>query len=149
MHTIRAGFAVPMVAAAVLLVFGAPAADAASRDWHETVRQFAKQHLKSPAWGYSHSVRDYRVARQLAAEDGVALDDDVLYAAAYLHDMAAFAPYEKPDVDHADEDREVRDRLRPAVRLRPQPDARRHVRNDPGGLRRLVQEPPGDDSRRG
>ena len=88
-----------------LLLLGAPvvAAEGAAGEWHETVRPFAAQHFKNPAWGYSHSVRDYQLARRLATEDGVSLDDDVLYAAAYLHDMAAFPPYEKPDVDHADE----------------------------------------------
>jgi uncharacterized protein len=88
-----------------LLVLGTPvvAAEGGSGDWHEAVRRFAAQHFKNPAWGYSHSVRDYQLAHRLASEDGVSLDDDVLYAAAYLHDMAAFAPYEKPDVDHADE----------------------------------------------
>ena len=70
--------------------------------WRETVRKFAAEHFKNPAWGYSHSVRDYRLARELAASDHVVLDDDVLYAAAYLHDMAAFPPWEKADVDHAD-----------------------------------------------
>jgi HD superfamily phosphodiesterase len=80
-----------------------PTAAASAEGWRATVRQFTEQHCKNPAWGYSHSVRDYTLARQLAAEDGATLDDDVLYAAAYLHDMAAFAPYEKPDVDHADE----------------------------------------------
>jgi hypothetical protein len=48
-------------------------------------------------------VRDYELAKELAATDRVTLDDDVLYAAAYLHDVAAFAPYRKPDVDHQDE----------------------------------------------
>jgi hypothetical protein len=81
----------------------APVAANGAGDWHETVRRFAEQRFKNPAWGYSHSVRDYRLAQRLAAADGVTLDDDVLYAAAYLHDMAAFAPYEKPAVDHADE----------------------------------------------
>jgi hypothetical protein len=71
--------------------------------WRETVRAFAEEHFKNPAWGYSHSRRDYRLARELAAADHVTLDDDVLYAAAFLHDMAAFAPWEKVDVDHADE----------------------------------------------
>jgi hypothetical protein len=89
--------------AAVLLLGDARAAEPGSGDWHATVRTFAEQHFKNPAWGYSHSVRDYKLARRLASEDGVAVDDDVLFAAAYLHDMAAFAPYEKPDVDHADE----------------------------------------------
>src|SRR5262250_951050 len=71
--------------------------------WRTVVAQFAQEHFKHPAWGYSHSQRDYRLARELAAADHVALDDDVLYAAAYLHDMAAFEPWEKSGVDHADQ----------------------------------------------
>jgi HD superfamily phosphodiesterase len=67
------------------------------------VQRFARANLKHPAWGFSHSVRDYELAKDLAAADGVALDDDVLYAAAYLHDVAAFAPFSKPGVDHQDE----------------------------------------------
>jgi uncharacterized protein len=78
---------------------------AAAADWHVQVRKFAQEHFRHPAWGFSHSVRDYELARELAREDKVALDDDVLYAAAYLHDMAAFAPWdrEKEGIDHADE----------------------------------------------
>ncbi len=76
---------------------------AAPPPWRTTVRDLAAQHFKNPAWGYSHCVRDYTLARELAAADHVVLDDDVLYAAAYLHDMAAFAPWEKKDADHADE----------------------------------------------
>jgi hypothetical protein len=77
--------------------------------WRATVRSFAAEHFKQPAWGYSHCVRDYRLARELAAADHVTLDDDVLFAAAYLHDMAAFAPWEKAGVDHADEAADVVD----------------------------------------
>ena len=47
-------------------------------------------------------MRDYALARELAAADHVTLDDDVLFAAAYLHDMAAFPPWEKQKVDHSD-----------------------------------------------
>ena len=75
----------------------------AGGDWRAAVRQFAAEHLKHPAWGYSHCVRDYALAKALAAEDHVVIDDDVLYAAAYLHDVAALPPYEKPHTDHADE----------------------------------------------
>src|SRR6516225_2002311 len=75
----------------------------AGGDWRAAVRQFAAEHLKHPAWGYSHCVRDYALAKALAAEDHVTIDDDVLYAAAYLHDVAALPPYEKPHTDHADE----------------------------------------------
>src|SRR6185437_14507088 len=71
-------------------------------DWRVAVRTFAQQHLRHPAWGASHSQRDYDLARSLAAADHVALDDDVLYAAAFLHDVAAFAPWQKHGVDHAD-----------------------------------------------
>jgi HD superfamily phosphodiesterase len=79
--------------------------------WREVVRQFASQHFRNPAWGYSHSVRDYALARDLAAADHATVDDDVLFAAAYLHDMAAFAPWdrEKEGIDHADEGARVVD----------------------------------------
>jgi len=75
---------------------------AGTADWHATVRDFAAKHFKNPAWGYSHCMRDYALARELAAADHVALDDDVLFAAAYLHDMAAFKPWEKEKLDHSD-----------------------------------------------
>lgn len=71
--------------------------------WRENVRSFAEQHFRNPAWGYSHSVRDYALVRELAAADHVAVDDDVLYAACYLHDMAAFPPWANDKLDHADE----------------------------------------------
>jgi HD domain len=79
----------------------APAA-APVQDWRAAVREVALSHFKNPAWGYSHCLRDYALARELAAADHVALDDDVLYAAAYLHDMAAFPPWEDVKVDHSD-----------------------------------------------
>jgi len=89
----------------------AAAAVSGQTGWRDVVRQFAAQHFKNPAWGYSHSVRDYTLARDLAEADHVKFDDDVLFAAAYLHDMAAFAPWdrEKEGVDHADEGARVVD----------------------------------------
>ena len=77
------------------------AAPAAS-NWRAGVRDLAVKHFKNPAWGYSHNMRDYALARELAAADHVALDDDVLYAAAYLHDLAAFKPWENEKLDHSD-----------------------------------------------
>lgn len=70
--------------------------------WRQTVRAFAASNFKNPAWGLSHSERDYELARQLAAADHVVLDDDVLFAAAYLHDMAAFKPWEVEGKEHGD-----------------------------------------------
>ena len=90
--------------AAVASPPGAPH-PAAGSDWRASVQAFARTYFKNPAWGYSHSSRDYALAKQLADADQVRLDDDVLFAAAYLHDMAAFAPWdrEKEGIDHADE----------------------------------------------
>jgi hypothetical protein len=80
----------------------APPAASSAPNWRLTVSTFAAEHFKNPAWGYSHCERDYALAKELAAADHVALDDDVLYAAAYLHDIAAFAPWEDTRVDHSD-----------------------------------------------
>ena len=66
------------------------------------MRELALSHFKNPAWGYSHCLRDYALAKELAAADHAAIDDDVLFAAAYLHDMAAFPPWEDVKVDHSD-----------------------------------------------
>jgi HD superfamily phosphodiesterase len=75
---------------------------AAAPGWRASVRDLAAQHFKNPAWGYSHCMRDYALARELAAADHIALDDDVLFAAAFLHDMAAFKPWENEKRDHSD-----------------------------------------------
>jgi hypothetical protein len=95
-----------LLAAPVLGAQAAPStpasAAAMSTDWHTTVQRFAAEHFKNPAWGFSHSQRDYALARQLAAADHITLDDDVLYAAAYLHDMAAFPPWANAKLDHSD-----------------------------------------------
>jgi len=100
-----------LLAAIAIINFGTAsfAADAPpptierTADWRAAVHRFVDANMKHPAWGLSHSVRDYELAKELAAADKVAVDDDVLYAAAYLHDVAAFAPFRKRGVDHQDE----------------------------------------------
>ncbi|MBS0580681.1 MAG: HD domain-containing protein [Proteobacteria bacterium] len=96
---------VHLVAAALVLgSLRAAAGEPAPPDtaWRAQVKAFAAQHFGNPAWGYSHCERDYSLARSLAQVDHVTLDDDVLFAAAYLHDMAAFPPWADPKIDHAD-----------------------------------------------
>jgi len=44
--------------------------------------------------GMEHSERDYCLAEGFAHDDGLEVHADVLFAAAMLHDMAAFAPYD-------------------------------------------------------
>ena len=86
----------------VCIALAAHCAAADGVDWRGKVRDFAQKHFKQPAWGFSHNVRDYDLAKALAASDHATLDDDVLYAAAYLHDIAAFAPWEDEKKDHSD-----------------------------------------------
>jgi len=86
-----------------ILALGLIAATPASAEgWRDKVTAFAVENLKHPAWGFSHSQRDYDLAKSLAAADHVTLDDDVIFAAAYLHDMAAFEAYAVPKQDHSD-----------------------------------------------
>jgi HD superfamily phosphodiesterase len=92
-----------LIAGLGCVAFAASAAAAApAQDWRANVREVAVSHFKNPAWGYSHCLRDYALARELAAADHAAVDDDVLYAASFLHDMAAFPPWEDVKTDHSD-----------------------------------------------
>jgi HD superfamily phosphodiesterase len=95
-------FAILGAAAASYQLAAIAATPAPAADWRASVREFASKHFKNPAWGYSHCLRDYALARTLAAADHAALDDDVLFAASYLHDMAAFKPWENEKLDHSD-----------------------------------------------
>ena len=90
------------VAVAVSLPAPVPAAATSEPAWRIVARALSRDKLKHPAWGYSHSLRDYRLAKTMAAADHVAVDDDVLFAAAMLHDMAGFAPWEDKARDHSD-----------------------------------------------
>ena len=81
----------------------------ARADWRDSIRLLNEQHFKHTAWGTAHSVRDYDVGKWIAATDHLTYDDDVLFAAAYLHDIAGFAPWEKQGVDHQDRGAELMD----------------------------------------
>ncbi len=70
--------------------------------WRDSVRAFAEAHLQHTAWGPAHARRDYEMTLTLARAEGITVDDDALYAAAYLHDMGGLPPYAKPGVDHGD-----------------------------------------------
>lgn len=102
-HRIAGRLARVLGVALLIFLIGSPGTQAAGDDWREQVRAFAAEHFKHPAWGYSHCVRDYTLATELAKADHVGIDDDVLYAAAFLHDMAAFPPWANEKLDHADE----------------------------------------------
>lgn len=70
--------------------------------WKVTLYALARSTFKHPAWGWQHSERNYRIAMQLAQGDNLTVDRDVLFAAAFLHDMAAFQPCADTKMEHGD-----------------------------------------------
>jgi uncharacterized protein len=70
--------------------------------WKVTVYALARAKFLHPAWGWQHSERNYDVALELARSDGLTVDRDVLFAAAFLHDMAAFMPCAEAHLEHGD-----------------------------------------------
>jgi uncharacterized protein len=70
--------------------------------WKVTIYDLARSKFHHPAWGWQHSERNYRVALELAQGDGLKVDTDVLFAAAFLHDMAAFMPCTDKKLEHGE-----------------------------------------------
>lgn len=69
--------------------------------WKQQLLVFTEQ-LQHPAWGVSHFQRIYELSLQLAKAANFDVDQDALFAAAYLHDIGAFEPYRQPEIDHAE-----------------------------------------------
>ena len=68
--------------------------------WKKNLYQFAQKYSTDTAWGLAHSERDYLLSVEIAKAEGLAVDSDVLFAAAFLHDIGAQRPYAKDDVKH-------------------------------------------------
>lgn len=68
--------------------------------WKVRIYQLARTRFLHPAWGWQHSERNYRLGLELAQGDGLHVDTDVLFAAAFLHDMAAFMPCADTHLEH-------------------------------------------------
>lgn len=69
--------------------------------WRRAVHAHARETLAHPSWGWRHSERNYLLAMSLARAEGLTVDPDVLFAAAFLHDWGGIAPFAAPGVDHA------------------------------------------------
>ena len=76
-------------------------------EWKKDVYAFTKDNLEHSAWGLAHAERDYLLAKDLAENSDLEVDDDVLFASAFLHDMGGFKPFQKDGVDHADRSAEL------------------------------------------
>ncbi|MDE2140243.1 MAG: metal-dependent phosphohydrolase [Gammaproteobacteria bacterium] len=70
--------------------------------WKVQIYELAHSKFVHPAWGWQHSERDYLLALRLAKGDHLKIDTDVLFAAAFLHDMSAFMPCEDKKMEHGE-----------------------------------------------
>ena len=71
-----------------------------TESWREHVTAFTAKLYGQFADG--HNRRDYFWARKLAAIDHVTLDDDVMFAAAYLHDVGSMEGWQVQGQEHGD-----------------------------------------------
>ncbi|MFX1391546.1 MAG: HD domain-containing protein [Promethearchaeota archaeon] len=68
--------------------------------WKEKLIELVKD-FEHPAWGFNHFTRVYEFSLELAKSQQLEVEDDVLFAAAYLHDIGAFEPYRQKGKDHS------------------------------------------------
>jgi uncharacterized protein len=85
---------------------GAPTATAGGipldAPWKVRIYELARSKYLHPAWGWQHSERNYLLGMRLARGDGLHVDEDVLFAASFLHDMSAFMPCKDAKMEHGD-----------------------------------------------
>ncbi len=72
------------------VIEGIAASDA---PWRRAVADHVEAHFRHPGWGARHAERNYLSAHTLARAEGLVVDDDVLFAAAYLHDWGGLKPF--------------------------------------------------------
>jgi uncharacterized protein len=68
--------------------------------WRSKLLSLVKE-MRHPAWGITHFKRVYDLANLVGKSQENQIDDDVIFAAAYLHDIGAFYPYRQEGKDHA------------------------------------------------
>ena len=70
-------------------------------EWKQKVYEYAQNNVKHSAWGIAHSERDYQLCITLASNENIKVDTDVIFAAAFLHDIGAIDPFRKKEVEHS------------------------------------------------
>jgi Predicted HD superfamily hydrolase len=68
-------------------------------DFREELIDIVNKSGAHPAWGVKHCYRVYYLAKELS--NHLTLDDEVLYAAALLHDTGKYPVYALKNMDHA------------------------------------------------
>ena len=70
-------------------------------EWKRALYAYAEMNVRHSIWGTAHSERNYQVAIQLASNERLQVDKDVLFAAAFLHDIGAIEAFRLKGVEHA------------------------------------------------
>ena len=71
--------------------------------WKIAVYDFARTRLQHTAWGLAHAERNFLLAQKIARAEQLEVDPEILFAAAFLHDVAAFEEFGKVNVDHTEQ----------------------------------------------
>lgn len=72
-----------------------------NKPWKVEVYQFSRDNLQHSAWGVSHYERNYLLAKKIAKLENLDIDEDVLFATAFLHDIGVFKPYAVEGAEHS------------------------------------------------
>jgi HD superfamily phosphodiesterase len=97
---VAGALAMTMPVMTVLAAAPANAQDAKLEPWRAHVTVFTAKLYGQFTDG--HNRRDYNWAEKLAAIDHVDLDDDVMFAAAYLHDVGSMEGWQVQGQEHGD-----------------------------------------------
>jgi uncharacterized protein len=68
------------------------------RDYRKAIVEYIREEAQPPD-KFSHQPRLYALAHRLGQESGQPFDDDVLYAAAWMHDLGVFAGHRPSDLN--------------------------------------------------
>lgn len=96
-------FLICLLPAFIILGSAAESTIATNTAWRVAVYEFAQDRLQHTAWGLAHSERNFLLAQHLAREEKLEIDQDVIFAAAFLHDVSAFEEFGKVNVDHTEQ----------------------------------------------
>jgi uncharacterized protein len=69
--------------------------------WRSKLLDLVKE-MNHPVWGISHFKRIYDLTNFLGKSQENQIDDDVIFAAAYLHDIGVFSPYRQEGKEHSE-----------------------------------------------
>jgi uncharacterized protein len=98
---IFSSFAIPMVAIEVAYANTTASGIALNNEWKQKIYAYAEDNIKHSAWGIAHSERDYQLSLALAKQEKIAVDEEVIFCAAFLHDIGAVDPFFQKDVEHS------------------------------------------------